>query len=136
VAVQVNWGNDDQTIACLHSLQFKRQSMHVAQPGALAVDAAVLPVSDISFNSTGWVLAVAYGAVEEGLGWSDQDSCIAVWNLARPLVNEGKPDHVLECPSCPVAVSFHPEKPAIVVRPALHGARLRVNKNCHYIELM
>jgi hypothetical protein len=40
-------------------------------------------------------VAVGYGGCQQELGWSDQPSAVAVWNLGRPLVNTDKPDHVL-----------------------------------------
>eukprot|EP01052_Picozoa_sp_SAG31_P064426 SAG31_NODE_23286_length_507_cov_0.973039_1_plen_66_part_01 len=37
------------------------------------------------------------------------------------MVNKDKPDHILELPSCPVAVAFHPEKPAVLTAGTLSG---------------
>lgn len=107
----VNWGDDESTISCIHELHFKGVNKSTTD-----TEPKPLPCTDVSWNSTGWVVAVAYGAVEQGAGWSDQESCIAVWNLARPLVNKNKPDHVLELPVSPPA-------PPQIVRRAGTGRR-------------
>ena len=123
----VNWGADDAALSCVHELRFKgAKQAFIDEAGASALsgeseDAPSLPVSSISWNSTGWVVAVGYGGCQQGVGWSDQPASIAVWNLARPLVNKEKPDHVLSVPSCVTGLAFHPEKPAIITAGTLSG---------------
>ena len=102
----VNWGGDDAALACIHELRFPGAKQAFIDEGGVSAlspekeEVPSLPVSSISWNSNGWTVAVGFGGCQQGLGWSDQPACIAVWNLARPLVNKEKPDHVLTSPSC------------------------------------
>jgi WD40 repeat protein len=124
----VNWGGDDAALACIHELRFKGAKQAFIDEGGVSAlspeseeEVPSLPVSSISWNSNGWTVAVGFGGCQQGLGWSDQPSSIAVWNLARPLVNKEKPDHVLTSPSCVTSVAFHPEKPSILTAGTLSG---------------
>ena len=123
----VNWGDDGSKVECIHELRYSgaRQAF-LDDAGAVAggddrKDVPSLPCTDIAWNATGWVVAVGFGGCQEGVGWSDQPSAVAVWNLARPLVNSEKPDHTLPVPSCVTSVSFHPDNPAILATGTLSG---------------
>ncbi len=122
----VNWGSEGNAVECVHELRFSGAKQAFIDEGgvaALADDQLIpsLPVSSISWNSNGWTVAIGFGGCQQGLGWSDQPSSIAVWNLARPLVNKEKPDHVLTSPSCVTSVAFHPEKPSVLTAGTLSG---------------
>ena len=58
----VNWGDDESTISCVHELHFKGVNKEAVQTAGAE---QALPCTDVGFNSTGWVVAVAYGAVEQ-----------------------------------------------------------------------
>lgn len=124
----VNWGGDGSKVECIHELRFSGAKQAflddagaAADGGGEGDDAPSLPISDLSWNSSGWQIALGFGGCQEGVGWSDQPSAVAVWNLARPLVNPEKSDHSLPVPSCVTSVSFHPDNPAILAAGTLSG---------------
>lgn len=122
----VNWGGEDNALECIHELRYSGAKEAFIDEGGVAArsggqPAPSLPVSSISWNSNGWTVAIGFGGCQQGLGWSDQPSSIAVWNLSRPLVNKEKPDHVLTSPSCVTSVAFHPEKPSVLTAGTLSG---------------
>lgn len=75
---------------------------------------------DVSWNSTGTVLAIAYGAPTHS-DWCSHESVIAIWNIQRKDFNHNKPNLTIETDSCMTAIEFHPEKPALLAAGKFNG---------------
>lgn len=76
--------------------------------------------ADISWNTTGTALAVAYSSKDHE-NWCDHDSSIAVWNILRKDFKPSKPNTVLETDCCVTAISFHPKLPALLAGGNFNG---------------
>ncbi|XP_023209718.1 WD repeat-containing protein 34-like [Centruroides sculpturatus] len=75
---------------------------------------------DASWNSTGTVLAVAYGATSHS-DWCSHESNVAIWNVQRKDFVPNKPNLTIETDSCVTAIAFHPEKPAVLAAGKFNG---------------
>ncbi|XP_076345784.1 cytoplasmic dynein 2 intermediate chain 2-like [Tachypleus tridentatus] len=62
--------------------------------------------SDLSWNSTGTLLAVGYSSVIHD-DWCTHDSAVCLWNLHRRDFNSRKPNTVIETDCCLTSLSFH-----------------------------
>ncbi|XP_075416804.1 cytoplasmic dynein 2 intermediate chain 2 [Tenrec ecaudatus] len=98
---EVNWTEPQQTVSCLHTLGYppaQGQGLHV---------------TSVSWNSTGSVVACAYGRLDDG-DWSTLKSFVCTWNLDRRSLNPRQPAAVVEVPSAVMCVAFHPSQPALI----------------------
>ncbi|KAM9206344.1 LOW QUALITY PROTEIN: cytoplasmic dynein 2 intermediate chain 2 [Dugong dugon] len=96
---EVNWTEQHQTVSCLHTLGYppaQGQGLHV---------------TSISWNTTGSVVACAYGRLDDG-DWSTLKSFVCTWNLDRRGLNPRQPAAVVEVPSAVMCLAFHPSQPA------------------------
>ncbi|XP_006983447.2 cytoplasmic dynein 2 intermediate chain 2 [Peromyscus maniculatus bairdii] len=96
---EVNWTEPQQTVSCLHTLVYppaQGQGLHV---------------TGISWNSTGSVLACAYGRLDDG-DWSTLKSYVCTWNLDRQGLNPQQPSAVVEVSSAVMCLAFHPTQPS------------------------
>ncbi|XP_036039217.1 WD repeat-containing protein 34 isoform X2 [Onychomys torridus] len=96
---EVNWTEPQQTVSCLHTLVYppaQGQGLHV---------------TGISWNSTGSVLACAYGRLDDG-DWSTLKSYVCTWNLDRQGLNPQQPSAVVEVSSAAMCLAFHPTQPS------------------------
>ncbi|XP_062937820.1 cytoplasmic dynein 2 intermediate chain 2 isoform X3 [Cynocephalus volans] len=96
---EVNWTEQQQTVSCLHTLGYppaQGQGLHV---------------TSISWNSTGSVVACAYGRLDDG-DWSTLKSFVCTWNLDRRGLNPRQPSVVVEVPSAVMCLAFHPTQPS------------------------
>ncbi|KAM8803419.1 cytoplasmic dynein 2 intermediate chain 2 isoform 1-T1 [Rhynchonycteris naso] len=96
---EVNWTEQQQTVTCLHSLGYppaQGQGLHV---------------TSVSWNSTGSVVACAYGRLDDG-DWSTLKSFVCAWNLARRGLKPRQPSVVVEAPSAVMCLAFHPTQPS------------------------
>lgn len=96
---EVNWTEQQQTVSCLHTLVYplaQGQGLHV---------------TGISWNSTGSVLACAYGRLDDG-DWSTLKAYVCTWNLDRQGLNPQQPSVVVEVPSAVMCLAFHPTQPS------------------------
>lgn len=98
---EVNWTEPQKTVTCLHTLGY---------PPAQAQE---LHVTSVSWNSTGSVVACAYGRLDDG-DWSTLRSYVCTWNLDRRSLNPRQPSVVVEVPSAVMCLAFHPTQPAHV----------------------
>lgn len=62
---------------------------------------------DVSWNSTGTMLAVAYGRLDIS-GWCSSSGYVCIWNIARPDLDEHSPHYTLELDTYTTRVQFHP----------------------------
>ncbi|KAM8803420.1 cytoplasmic dynein 2 intermediate chain 2 isoform 2-T2 [Rhynchonycteris naso] len=88
-----------ETVTCLHSLGYppaQGQGLHV---------------TSVSWNSTGSVVACAYGRLDDG-DWSTLKSFVCAWNLARRGLKPRQPSVVVEAPSAVMCLAFHPTQPS------------------------
>uniref|UniRef100_A0A8C5KUA4 Cytoplasmic dynein 2 intermediate chain 2 n=1 Tax=Jaculus jaculus TaxID=51337 RepID=A0A8C5KUA4_JACJA len=93
------WGGLSLQVSCLHTLCYppaQGQGLHV---------------TGISWNSTGSVLACAYGRLDDG-DWSTLKSYVCTWNLDRRGLNPQQPSVVVEVPSAVMCLAFHPTQPS------------------------
>ena len=74
----------------------------------------------VSWNATGYTLAVSYGRFDV-TGWCDSPGALCAWNLRRADIDPHKPDHVMETSDCLQCVAFHPEDPALVAAGSFDG---------------
>ncbi|KAK2120398.1 Cytoplasmic dynein 2 intermediate chain 2 [Saguinus oedipus] len=88
-------------VSCLHTL------------GYPPAQAQGLHVTGISWNSTGSVVACAYGRVDHG-DWSTLKSFVCAWNLDRRGLSPRQPSAVVEVPSAVLCLAFHPMQPSHV----------------------
>lgn len=65
---------------------------------------------DVSWNSTGMMLAVAYGRLDTS-GWCYNNGYVCVWNLLRPDVDSNSPHHTIQLDAYVTSVAFHPTSP-------------------------
>ncbi|KAF6328407.1 hypothetical protein mRhiFer1_018302 [Rhinolophus ferrumequinum] len=96
---EVNWTEQQQTVTCLHTLGYppaQGQGLHV---------------TGVSWNTTGSVVACAYGRLDDG-DWSTLRSFVCAWNLDRRSLNPRQPSVVVEVPSAVMSLAFHPTQPS------------------------
>nr|WAW84842.1 cytoplasmic dynein 2 intermediate chain 2 [Halisarca dujardinii] len=80
--------------------------------------------TDLSWNSTGTVLAVSYGHMGHQ-SWCVHEGCVGVWHLGRqprgsPL-RPGRCSLRILAPSCAMAVACHPTEPALLAAGTFSG---------------
>uniref|UniRef100_A0A3Q2ZLR2 Dynein 2 intermediate chain 2 n=1 Tax=Kryptolebias marmoratus TaxID=37003 RepID=A0A3Q2ZLR2_KRYMA len=95
---QADWADRSQRVSCLHRLQ---------HPSAQEKD---LHVSSVSWSCTGSVIVCAYGDGD----WTNEKSCVCLWNLDRQNLNPKQADLVLEVPTAVTSVCCHPNQPALI----------------------
>lgn len=68
--------------------------------------------------------------------WTNQKSCVCLWNLDRRGLRPKQPDLVLDVPAAVTAVCCHPERPALIAgpqnqnrTPQHHRARTRTHRS-------
>uniref|UniRef100_A0A8C9GN42 Cytoplasmic dynein 2 intermediate chain 2 n=2 Tax=Piliocolobus tephrosceles TaxID=591936 RepID=A0A8C9GN42_9PRIM len=98
---EVNWTEQQQMVSCLYTL------------GYPPAQAQGLHVTGISWNSTGSVVACAYGRLDHG-DWSTLKSFVCAWNLDRRGLSPRQPSAVVEVPSAVLCLAFHPTQPSHV----------------------
>ncbi|XP_015244776.1 PREDICTED: WD repeat-containing protein 34 [Cyprinodon variegatus] len=105
---QANWTEPSQHVSHLHGLQHagtQEQGLHV---------------SAVSWSCTGSVIACAYGRTDDG-DWSNQKSCVCLWNLDRRSLRPKQADLVLDVPAAVTSVCCHPERPALIAGGLYNG---------------
>ncbi|XP_037548354.1 WD repeat-containing protein 34 [Nematolebias whitei] len=105
---QADWDNHSQRISCLHRLQ------------NLSAQEKNLHVSSVSWNCTGSVLVCAYGRTNDG-DWTNEKSCVCLWNLDRRNLNPKQADLVLDVPTTVTSVCCHPNHPALIAGGLYNG---------------
>ncbi|KAM5300506.1 LOW QUALITY PROTEIN: cytoplasmic dynein 2 intermediate chain 2 [Ctenodactylus gundi] len=98
---EVHWTEPQKTVSCLHTLSYapaQGQGLHV---------------TSVSWNSTGSVLACAYGRLDDG-DWGTLKSFVCAWNLNRRGLDPRQPSAVVEVPSAVMCLAFHPTQPSHV----------------------
>ncbi|KAG8512804.1 WD repeat-containing protein 34, partial [Galemys pyrenaicus] len=96
---EVNWTEQQQTVTCLHTL------------GYPPAQARGLHVTSVSWNTTGSVVACAYGRLDDG-DWSALQSFVCAWSLQRRGLHPRQPSVVVEVPSAVTCLAFHPTQPS------------------------
>ncbi|XP_045229797.2 cytoplasmic dynein 2 intermediate chain 2 isoform X9 [Macaca fascicularis] len=107
---EVNWTEQQQMVSCLYTL------------GYPPAQAQGLHVTGISWNSTGSVVACAYGRLDHG-DWSTLKSFVCAWNLDRRGLSPRQPSAVVEVPSAVLCLAFHPTQPSHVAGGVVARAR-------------
>eukprot|EP00002_Diphylleia_rotans_P028367 TRINITY_DN5726_c0_g1_i4.p1 TRINITY_DN5726_c0_g1~~TRINITY_DN5726_c0_g1_i4.p1 ORF type:complete len:503 (+),score=78.27 TRINITY_DN5726_c0_g1_i4:60-1568(+) len=79
-----------------------------------------LQCTDVVWNSTGSLVAVAYGRYDHD-NWCQHRSYLCVWNIFRRSIESSKPEVVIELDHCLMCISFHPEHPAIIAGGTFNG---------------
>eukprot|EP00164_Ancoracysta_twista_P002990 GFYU01003986.1.p1 GENE.GFYU01003986.1~~GFYU01003986.1.p1 ORF type:complete len:534 (-),score=139.51 GFYU01003986.1:108-1709(-) len=96
----VDWEESKDEVKCLHSLQNK------------TTDGTTYPCTDVAFNSSGTILAVAYGHHNHS-GWCTHGTNLCTWSLGRQI-NPDKPTKSIELQNCLMCIAFHPKAPSIL----------------------
>ncbi|KAF7259728.1 WD repeat-containing protein 34 [Paragonimus skrjabini miyazakii] len=78
-------------------------------------------VTNLSWNCTGSLLAVAYGSVSHD-GWCVHSGLLTCWNVSRRTHNE--PDHRVDANACVTSLRFHPVIPSVLVAGTFTGELL------------
>ena len=71
-----------------------------------------LSVMDLSWNSSGSVIGVAFGKADHD-DWCSHKGAFCTWNIDRGRVNANKADQCLDVGSCLMSVAFHPYIPSL-----------------------
>ncbi|CEO98427.1 hypothetical protein PBRA_006541 [Plasmodiophora brassicae] len=72
-----------------------------------------LPITCITWNASGHVVACAFGAVNHA-GWCRHTSRVSTWNLAKVSIDPSRPDRILPLDCCACTAAFHPEHPSLL----------------------
>mmetsp|Transcript_1390 Transcript_1390/g.2105 ORF Transcript_1390/g.2105 Transcript_1390/m.2105 type:complete len:554 (-) Transcript_1390:233-1894(-) len=91
-------------------------------------DGLPFAATGISWNSTGWVVAVSYGRYDHK-GTCRHRSALRTWNLSRRTLNVNKADVTVETASCVMCVAYHPEQPSVVAAGGFNGEVMVFNLN-------
>ncbi|KAF5397034.1 hypothetical protein PHET_09991 [Paragonimus heterotremus] len=78
-------------------------------------------VTNLSWNCTGSLLAMAYGSVSHD-GWCVHSGLLVCWNVSRRTQSE--PDHRVDANACVTSLRFHPAIPSILVAGTFTGELL------------
>eukprot|EP00796_Vickermania_ingenoplastis_P000913 gene913-540_t len=92
-----NWTKRSSELTCVYTMSF-----------ALALEHG-LHALDVSWNSTGTMLAVAYGRLDAS-GWCNTSGYVCIWNIARPDFDQHSPHFTLETDTYATKVQFHPSQ--------------------------
>eukprot|EP00659_Diplonema_papillatum_P011867 gene11867-18299_t len=96
----VLWDRERTTLEAIHTL------------AAPMYENADLQVTSVAWNSTGSVVAAAYGRVDL-VGWCRGSGYICTWNVSKRDLT--KPDAKIEVPSYVNNISFHPTSPSLLL---------------------
>ncbi|XRB08183.1 Wd repeat-containing protein 34 [Pycnococcus provasolii] len=81
-----------------------------------------LVVTAVTWNATGYVIAVAYGRYDAvGLGWCTDPGALCTWNLGRRDLNPEQPEVAIHVDNCLQAAAFHPRHPALIAGGTFNG---------------
>ncbi|XP_013407902.1 WD repeat-containing protein 34 [Lingula anatina] len=94
----VSWEEKAVAVDCIHTLSHSALNEE-------------LQVTGLSWNSTGSVLAAAFGKFDHE-DWCTHKSALCSWNLDRRNINSTKPDISVDLPSCLMCIAFHPKQPS------------------------
>nr|CCC89914.1 unnamed protein product [Trypanosoma congolense IL3000] len=109
---------------------WKQKSADLSAVATLRSTAAVegdLHALSASWNSSGTLLAVAFGRVDTA-GWCHDTGLVGLWNLSRNDVNVNDPHHTIETDSFATCVAFHPAQ-ATVLAVGLYSGEVIVYKS-------
>ncbi|MEQ2246827.1 hypothetical protein ILYODFUR_003216 [Ilyodon furcidens] len=95
-------------VSHLHSLQH------------LSAQEQGLHVTGVSWSCTGSVVACSYGRTDDG-DWSNEKSCVCLWNLDRRILRSKQADLVLDVPAAVTSVCCHPKQPALIAGGLYNG---------------
>lgn len=96
---KVQWEEESTSVTTIHTLSYPSY--------------AEFQCTDISWNSTGSVIAVSYGKFDHD-DWCTHKSVVCTWNLDRRSLEPQKPDVTIELPTCIMCTVFHPTLPSIL----------------------
>eukprot|EP00741_Cyanophora_paradoxa_P002628 tig00000615_g2550.t1 len=130
----VVWEQERGEVRCLHRLYHRPAAPAAAaeddeaakqllkQQGDPEDDAArsEFPAAALSWNATGWTVAVAYGKFDHK-GSCAHRSALRTWNVGRRTMVPTKADTSIEVPCCLMSCAFHPEKPSILAAGGFNG---------------
>jgi len=106
----VSWGEQHDTVSCLHSLKHR---------GGLA-SSAPESCTAVAWNASGSVVAAAYGALDRN-DWPVCSSMLCTWSIFRRQLDPQKADLVLELSDCLTCLAFHPEDPSLLAGGSYNG---------------
>ncbi|KAM6902451.1 cytoplasmic dynein 2 intermediate chain 2 [Xenentodon cancila] len=98
---QANWEDPSLKVSRLHDLQ---------HPSAQEKG---LHITSVSWSATGAVIVCAYGRTDDG-DWSNERSCVCMWNLERRSLRPKQADLVIDVPTAVSSLCCHPDHPALI----------------------
>ena len=119
---RVSWGNEVSNVTCLYNLQ------PVFRQAPKQQSLTTLSCTDISWNSSGFLVGASYGRVDL-VGWCFERGYLCVWNLLKRSTDSSpfdslevrKPDFTIEVESYLMCIEFHPEKPNLIAGGTYNG---------------
>jgi len=79
-----------------------------------------LEITDVSWNSTGLILAASFGKFEhEGMCYDR--SFLYAWNLQKRGFKADEPMFSIETSACIMCIEFHPTRPSIIAGGSFNG---------------
>ena len=79
-----------------------------------------MSVQDMSWNSSGSVVGVAYGKPDHE-DWCSHKGIFCTWNVDRGRINPNKADQALDVGSCLMCIEYHPILPNLCAGGAFNG---------------
>lgn len=102
-----------------HGIGHTAACEHTLEPQGLPEG---LVATSVSWNATGYVVAVSYGRFDvAGSGWCTDPGVLATWNLGRRDMNPEVPDVSVHTDNCLQACAFHPRHPALIAGGTFNG---------------
>lgn len=97
----VNWEetNENNEITCTHTLSNVKNTN--------------LKVTSLTWNSHGSVIAASLGWTEHE-SWCVHQSFVYLWNVDRSKIDEENPYKIIDCDTCLLDISFHPNQPGLL----------------------
>mmetsp|Transcript_3035 Transcript_3035/g.3379 ORF Transcript_3035/g.3379 Transcript_3035/m.3379 type:complete len:551 (-) Transcript_3035:210-1862(-) len=120
--VEQDTEDDDHlaTADCIHQLRMAPEIDPRTLPEGENPEPDPLVVTGITWNATGYVIAVSYGRYDIS-GWCNTQGALCTWNLGRKDINPNKPDVHVEVDNCLQCCAFHPTHPALVAGGTFNG---------------
>ncbi|EDO43231.1 predicted protein [Nematostella vectensis] len=103
----VDWEEKSSAVTCQHRLINQASGNQ-------------LQITSLSWNSTGSVIAAAYGRLDHE-DWCTHKSSLCTWNLDRRGINVNKADTTVDLSSCLLSLAFHPKSPALIAGGTFNG---------------
>ncbi|KAJ3325267.1 WD repeat-containing protein 34 [Blyttiomyces sp. JEL0837] len=111
----VSWEEEVHEVTCLHALS------HIHREPDLIC-------TDVCWNKTGTVVAVAYGRLDHST-WCSHKGHLCTWSLTLRDMNPSIATFAVETTTCLMSIAFHPELPHLIAGGTYQGEVIVWNMN-------